>query len=98
MSRAVRRALAVALLIILRWSAVTADTLQATAASFPGLDGRIASTPYSPTLSDGNQDIWTMRPDGSGLTNITHSPGIDELDAQGSPFILRASSPRGGDR
>ncbi|MDX6513982.1 MAG: TolB protein [Gaiellaceae bacterium] len=42
----------------------------------PGKDGRIAFEAAS--ADDASQDIWTVGPDGSGLTNVT--PGTDTPD------------------
>src|SRR4051794_15446485 len=38
-------------------------------ATFPGSNGKILFLRYS-----GNQDIWSINPDGSGLSNLTTSP------------------------
>jgi hypothetical protein len=42
-------------------------------AAFPGENGKISF------VSDraGNPDIWTMRPDGRGLVNLTRHPALD---------------------
>jgi Tol biopolymer transport system component len=37
------------------------------------------------SLPDGQWDIYTIHPDGSGLQNVTNTPGVDETDASWSP-------------
>jgi hypothetical protein len=49
-------------------------------ATFPGLNGKIA---FSSNTS-GNYDIYTVNPDGTGLTNLTNSPE-DEVHPAWSP-------------
>ena len=45
-------------------------------AAFPGHNGRIA---FDSDRQGGDSDIWTMRPNGSGLVNLTSdSKGSDE--------------------
>jgi TolB protein len=62
-------------------------------ATFPGTNGRIAFT----SERDGNPEIYSMNPDGSGVVRLTNDPGIDG-EAAWSPDgkqILFASD-RGG--
>ena len=55
-------------------AAVAAATVAASArAAFPGANGRIA---FSSNRS-GNFEIWTVNPDGSGLTNLTNNRASD---------------------
>jgi hypothetical protein len=42
-------------------------------AAFPGRNGKIAFA----SNRDGNWEIYSVNPDGSGLTNLTHNPGSD---------------------
>jgi Tol biopolymer transport system component len=46
-------------------------------ASFPGPNGKILFE----TNREGNFEIYTMRPDGTGLTNITNHPAADQFAA-----------------
>jgi dipeptidyl aminopeptidase/acylaminoacyl peptidase len=46
-------------------------------ASVPGANGLIAFT----SDRDGNDEIYVMNPDGSGQTNLTKDPAIDQLPA-----------------
>jgi Tol biopolymer transport system component len=46
-------------------------------AAFPGANGKIAFT--------NGVDIWTVNPDGTGLANLTNSPGVSEIAPAWSP-------------
>ncbi len=46
-------------------------------AAFPGQNGKIAFV----STRDGNEEIYTMNPDGSGLRNITNNPKQDNAPA-----------------
>ncbi|MGH3104036.1 MAG: TolB family protein [Gaiellaceae bacterium] len=62
----------------------------------PGADGRIAFQGSDPD----SFDIWTMNPDGSGLTSVTATPDSDEFEPSWSPDGRRIAftSDRGGER
>jgi len=69
--------------------ALVATTLGATvlvaaapASAFPGANGRIAFTSDRDGAS--NTEIYSMNPDGSNQTNLTHHPALD-FDASWSP-------------
>ena len=61
-----------AVVLILAACTSTAHTLAAEAA-LPGNNGRIA---FFSDLA-GNYDVYSMNPDGSGLTKLTHNPKPD---------------------
>ncbi|MGZ4694127.1 MAG: TolB family protein, partial [Acidimicrobiales bacterium] len=46
-------------------------------AAFPGANGRIAFT----SVRDGNFEIYTVEPDGSGLLRLTNNQADDEMPA-----------------
>jgi Tol biopolymer transport system component len=50
-------------------------------AAFPGQNGKIAFTTY---YLDGNENIYSIAPDRTGLTRLTDDPGFDD-DAAWSP-------------
>src|SRR6266478_5950647 len=59
-------------------------------ATFPGGDGRIAFT----GSGSGNNDIYTMNPDGSGLVNVTNSPADDgrpDYSPDGTKIAFRSN-------
>jgi Tol biopolymer transport system component len=66
-----------AILLTLTWGASPA------LATYPGTNGRIA---FAANLS-GTWQVWTMRPDGTGLKQLTHLPD------RGWPFLLPDWSP-----
>ena len=43
-------------------------------AAFPGANGRIVFS----SLRDGDREIFTMKPDGTGITQLTNDPAIDD--------------------
>jgi Tol biopolymer transport system component len=49
-------------------------------AAFPGTNGKILFTRWTPP-GEQNLDIYTVNPDGSGVTNIDNSPLSDEFPA-----------------
>jgi hypothetical protein len=63
-----------ALLVAMAATLVVAPSAQA---AFPGANGKIAFT----SDRDSNQEICTMEPDGTALTNITNHPGVDQSPA-----------------
>ena len=50
-------------------------------ASYPGANGRILLDRYGQS----NRDIWSVNPDGTGATNITNTPSINESGGSWSP-------------
>src|SRR5436190_23562045 len=74
-------------------------------AAFPGHNGKIAyselvdSDPNDGVIS-GQSDIFTINPDGSGLTNLTNSPESEvnpAWSADGRKLVLTISRVGGGD-
>src|SRR4051812_35631278 len=63
--------LVVVVIVALMAHAATAE------AAFPGPNGKVAF--------DRGNDIWTVMPDGTGLTNLTNTPDIGEGGAAWSP-------------
>src|SRR5437867_97411 len=60
--------------------------------SLPGLNGKIAFV----SSRDGGLDIFSMNPDGSGQTHLTHTPNFREVQPSWSPDgtrIAYASAP-----
>jgi TolB protein len=53
-------------------------------ATFPGKNGRIAYASYDAPLPKGDAEIYTINPDGSGNTQLTHND-TDDLDPSYSP-------------
>ena len=51
-------------------------------AQVTAVNGRIAFDvcEYNTTIGQTTCDIWTMNPDGSGQTNITNTPDVNEYD------------------
>ena len=56
-------------------------SLRGHGAAFPGQNGKIAFTTY---YLDGNENIYSIAPDGTGLQRLTDDPGFDD-DAAWSP-------------
>jgi Tol biopolymer transport system component len=52
-------------------------------ATFPGANGKILLVRFEPSTQ--THDLATVNPDGTGLTNITNTPSIDEYAAAWSP-------------
>jgi hypothetical protein len=52
---------------------VDGSTNPARAGAFPGKNGRIAFTSHR----DGNFEVYSMKPDGSSLTDLTKNPNAD---------------------
>jgi dipeptidyl aminopeptidase/acylaminoacyl peptidase len=86
-------ALAVALLMLI-------STAKPGEAAFPGQNGKIAFTAGS--IGD-RSDIYTVNPDGTGVTNITNTPRTDQafsvprapaFSADGSKIAFAASPPQ----
>jgi TolB protein len=61
-------------------------------ATFPGTNGKIAFA----SNRGGTYDLYVANPDGSGLTNLTATPGIDELDPSWSADGRRLAFQRDG--
>ena len=82
--------------LLLLTSMVVAAVPAVAHASFPGGNGKLLLQIYS----SGQYDIWSMNPDGSGLTNTTNTPGDSESDGHWSPdgqkivFLLSVSGVR----
>jgi TolB protein len=78
MSRLTR--LVLVIIATLGWVAVSSAPAGATT---PGANGRIAFS----SDGAGDRDIWTVKPDGSGLANMTSAPGAPgfALEPQWSP-------------
>ena len=53
-------------------------------ATFPGKNGRIAYASYDAPFPKGDSEIYTINPDGSGKTQLTHN-NTDDLDPAYSP-------------
>ena len=53
-------------------------------ATFPGKNGRIAYASYDAPLPKGDSEIYTINPDGSGKSQLTHN-NIDDIDPAFSP-------------
>jgi Tol biopolymer transport system component len=53
-------------------------------ATFPGKNGRIAYASYDAPLPKRDSEIYTINPDGSGNTQLTHN-NTDDLDPSYSP-------------
>jgi dipeptidyl aminopeptidase/acylaminoacyl peptidase len=77
-------------------------TAQAGSAIMRSVDGGLTWQPWQPRIAftserDGNREIYTMAPDGSGLQRVTQDPGADE-NAAWSPAWTRLAfqSDRGG--
>ena len=51
-------------------------------ATYPGANGKLL---VAVADSTSGYDIWTMNPDGTGATNLTNTPGVDERDGSWSP-------------
>jgi Tol biopolymer transport system component len=47
-------------------------------ATFPGKNGRIAYASYDAPFPKGDSEIYTINPDGSGKTQLTHNDTDDE--------------------
>src|SRR6266516_1024749 len=62
-------------------SAFLVGPSDAAKATFPGRNGKIV---FSRRVVDGNFEIFSMNPDGSGQTNLTQNPASDN-DPAGSP-------------
>jgi len=60
-------------------------------AAFPGQNGKIAFTSFAGSGCD--NDVWTMNPDGTGATNLTHSVGRNEelaaWSSDGTELVFR---------
>src|SRR5215210_3130702 len=61
--------------------AIAAAPVPLAQAAFPGPNGRIAFTTYK---YEGDENIYSVQPDGSGLMRLTADPGADD-DAAWSP-------------
>jgi len=53
-------------------------------AAFPGKNGRIAYSSYDGPFPKGDYEIYTINPDGSGKTKLTHND-TDDIDPAYSP-------------
>jgi TolB protein len=75
---------------LLVFSANVADAAPSTRVPYPGDEGRIAFAVYVPSL--GHEQIFTIEPDGTGRTMLTHSDRADNINpawsADGSQIVF----------
>src|SRR5690349_11512503 len=85
----------VALVLAAQLAVVTELTAPANAA-FPGNNGLIAFF----GSASGNDDIWVVAPDGTGLRQLTTDPGDDQFPSWSSDgrHLAYSGVGRGGDR
>jgi dipeptidyl aminopeptidase/acylaminoacyl peptidase len=78
-------------MVAMRWRGLVSVVITAAAcltlvssatAAFPGANGKIFYSHYD--AAQDAEDIWSINPDGSGLTNLTNSPESESLQ-QASP-------------
>src|SRR4051794_12578510 len=77
--RTLTRTAALVALVVAWWPAAPAR------AAFPGTNGLIAFEHEEPAGDHTQVDVFTVRPDGTGVTRITHSPNNNEFGPNWSP-------------
>jgi TolB protein len=88
-----------ALASLLLIAATSVATLRPAIATYPGVSGRIAFAAYVPSL--GHEQIFTIEPDGTDRTMLTHSTNADNINpawsADGTQIVFERDFARRAD-
>jgi Tol biopolymer transport system component len=70
--------------VLMAWAVLVLVVAEKAEATFPGKNGRIAYASYDGPFPKGDYEIYTINPDGSGKTQLTHND-TDDIDPAYSP-------------